>query len=199
MAPTDRLAPLYRLLGPKLRDVNGSTIIGEVPVAASLINKIIADALAGREAPVTAVQVEPKTQGRFLAHVTLRGPRFVPPVTVAIQIEKQPKFPESPILTLRWSLPKLGFLGNMAAPFVSQLKKLPAGVRLEGEQVFVDIAEMLRSHALGEVLNYLHRLEVGTNVGELIVRFELRVRTYEERPRRDASSVADASPAARTV
>jgi hypothetical protein len=199
MPPTDRFARLYTLLGPKLRDINGSTVVGEVPFADSLINKVIADALVGREAPVTAVHVEPRNQGRLLAHVSLRGPRFVPPVTVNIQIEDQPKFPESPILTLRWSLPKLGFLGNMAAPFLSQLKKLPAGVRLEGEQIFVDIAEMLRSHGWTDVLNYLHRLELDTSVGEVIVRFELRVRHHEERPRRDASTLADASPAAKTV
>jgi len=175
MPPTDPFARLHELLGPDLRDISGSTITGEIPIAHTLINRLIADALAGRQAPVTAVDLEPRDEGRLLAHLSLRGPRFIPPVTVAIHIEEQPHFPDSPILGLRWSLPKLGFLGNLAAPFLSQLKSLPPGVGLEGERVFVDVAEMLRSHGLGEAVRYLRRLEVATRVGQVIVNFTLTV------------------------
>jgi len=113
-------------------------------------------------------------KGRLLAHVTLRGPKFIPPVTVGINVEEQPRFPDAPVLVLRWSLPKLGFLGNMAAPFVSQLTSLPPGVRIEGERVLVDVAEMLRARGLGETVRYVRRLDVGTRVGQILVRFELR-------------------------
>jgi hypothetical protein len=95
-------------------------------------------------------------------------------VAVAISIEEQPQFPESPVLGLRWSLPKLGFLGNLAAPFLSQLTSLPPGVRLDGERVFVDVAEMLRARGLGEAVRYIRRLDLGTRVGQVVVKFELR-------------------------
>ena len=174
MPPTDPFSRLYQILGPNLRDISGSTIAGDVPIADSLINRFIADALAARQAPVTAVQLESRDEGRLLAHVTLRGPKFIPPVTVAIFIENQPQFPESPVLVLRWSLPKLGFLGNMAAPFLSQLKPLPPGVRIEGERVLVDVAEMLRARGLGETVRYVRRLDIGTRVGQVVVSFELK-------------------------
>jgi len=173
MPPTDPFARLYEILGPNLRDISGSTITGDVPIADSLINRFIADALAVRQAPVSAVQLESRDDGRLLAHVTLRGPKFIPPVTVAIYVEEQPRFPDTPVLVLRWSLPKLGFLGNMAAPFISNLKT-PPGVLIDGERVFVDTAAMLRERGLGEALRYLHRLEIGTRVGQVLVRFELR-------------------------
>jgi hypothetical protein len=173
MTQTDPFARLYELFGPNLRDIGGSSVTGEVPIADSLINRLIADALAGRQAPVTAVQLEPRDEGRLIAHVTLRGPRFIPPVAVAIQIEEQPTFPESPVLVLRWSLPKLGFLGNLAAPFLSQLKTLPPGVRLDGERILVDVAELLRSRGLGEAQRYLRRLDVGTRPGQIVITFAL--------------------------
>jgi hypothetical protein len=174
MPPTDPFARLYQILGPNFRDISGSTVTGDVPIADSLINRFIADALAVRQAPVTAVLLESLEDGRLLAHVTLRGPKFIPQVSVAISIEEQPRFPESPVLVLRWSLAKLGFLGNMAAPFLSNLKNLPPGVRIEGERALVDVAEMLRVRGLGEALRYVRRLEIGTRVGQVIVRFELR-------------------------
>jgi hypothetical protein len=62
----------------------------------------------------------------------------------------------------------------MAAPFVSQLTSLPPGVRIEGERVLVDVAEMLRARGLGETVRYVRRLDVGTRVGQILVRFELR-------------------------
>jgi len=173
MPSTDPFARLYEILGPNFRDVSGSTVTGEVPVADSLINRFIADALAARQAPVTAVKLESLDDRRLIAHVTLRGPSFLPPVAVAISIEEQPQFPASPVLGLRWSLPKLGFLGNMAAPFLSNLKT-PPGVRIEGERAFVDVAEMLRAQGFGEAVRYVHRMEIGTRVGQIVVRFELR-------------------------
>jgi hypothetical protein len=173
MPPTDPFARLYQILGPNLRDISGSTVTGEVPIADSLINRFIADALAVRQAPVTAVQLESRDEGRLLAHVTLRGPKFIPPVTVAIYVEEQAQFPDTPVVVLRWSLPKLGFLGNMAAPFISQLKSLPPGVRIEGERVLVDVAEMLRARGLGETVRYIRRLDIGARIGQVVVRFEL--------------------------
>jgi hypothetical protein len=62
----------------------------------------------------------------------------------------------------------------MAAPFLSNLKNLPPGVRIEGERALVDVAEMLRVRRLGEALRYVRRLEIGTRIGQVIVRFELR-------------------------
>jgi hypothetical protein len=174
MPPTDPFARLYQILGPNLRDISGSTVTGEVPIADSLINRFIADALAARQAPVTAVQLESRDEGRLLAHVTLRGPKFIPPVTVAIHVEEQAQFPDAPVVVLRWSLPKLGLLGNMAAPFISQLTSLPPGIRIDGERVLVDVAEMLRARGLGETVRYIRRLDIGTRSGQVVVRFELR-------------------------
>jgi hypothetical protein len=174
MPPTGLFARAYELLGPNLRDITGSTVAGEIPIAGSLVNRFIAEALANRQTPVAGVELEPREEGRLLAHVSLHGPRFIPAVVVAIQIEQQPQLPDSPVLVLRWSLPKLGFLGNLATPFLSQLKTLPPGVRLEGERLLVDVAELLRSRGLGEALRYLHRLEIGSRTGQILVRFELK-------------------------
>lgn len=170
-SPLDRVRGL---LGVGVDEIPGARVAGEIPIPDAVINRVVAQALARSDAPVTRVHIETGDADRLLAYVTIRGPKLIPELKVLIEIERQPELPQSPVLVLRWSLPGMGPLAMFAAPFVSNLKNLPPGIRLDGERAVVDLGEMLRSRGMGDLLSLLARLNVNTQAGRVMVRFELR-------------------------
>ena len=118
------------------RDLSDSQISARVPIARGLLNRLVAGALKGKQTPVRAVEVQPLADDRFDLTVTLSMP-FVPALKVTVAVVQQPRFPESPVMVLRWSL--FGGLAAIASRFTDSLQgKLPAGVRLDGDDVDVE-------------------------------------------------------------
>jgi hypothetical protein len=169
--PFDRVRDL---LGVDLNEIPGATVSGEIPLTDDVINRFIAQALARRQAPVTAVRIETGDGDRFLAHVSVRGPKIVPQLKMVVHIERQPQLPESPVLWLRWTMPGMGPLAMFASPFLANLKGLPPGIRIDGERIAVDLAELLRARGLEQWLTLVRRLQLATRAGQAIVRFEVR-------------------------
>jgi hypothetical protein len=158
------------------QDLAGTRVSARVPVSDALLNQIIAAALRGTSSPVRSVHVRPLAGERFETLVTTSMP-FVPPLTVHVAVDQQPRFPASPFLVLRWSF--LGGLGAIASRFVGALeKKLPPGIRLDGDRIVIDIAAIARrSGPVGAVdwVRYLTRLEIHTVDDRAIVDIEARV------------------------
>jgi hypothetical protein len=142
------------------RDLAGTHASVRIPVSRSLVNRVVADALAGNPAPIRLVDVQPRSGDRFDVTITLTWP-FVPPLTVAVAVERQPTFPELPILVLRWSL--LGAVGAIASRFVASLSRLPPGVRLDGDRLVIDIPSVARGRPAAEmILPFVTALELHT-------------------------------------
>ena len=81
---------------------------------------------------------------------------------------------EAPVLVLRWSMGALGRLARLASPAVALFNLLPPGIRVDGDLIGIDVAEVLRSRGFGELVPYLARLRVSTESGRVIVGFEVR-------------------------
>ena len=157
------------------RDLSDSQISARVPIARGLLNRLVADALKGRQTPVRAVDVEPLPDDQFDLTVTLAMP-FVPALKVTVAVVQQPRFPESPVMVLRWSL--FGGLAAIASKFTHSLQeKLPAGVRLDGDRIELDIPVMC-AHA-GEdflpLLLLLKRVELHTVAGRAVIDVDIAV------------------------
>jgi hypothetical protein len=153
-------------------DVAGTQASAHIPVSRALLNQLVAQSVPATGV-VRRVDVQPQPGDRFNAIVTTTWP-LVPPVTIAIAIEQQPEFPASPMLVLRWSL--AAGLGAIASQFVGAFNdKLPPGVRLEGEHVFVDIRAAAAGTPLAEALPFLSAFRLHTAADCAIVEVELRV------------------------
>jgi hypothetical protein len=163
-----------RVLGIELSDVSGSVFAGEIPLPDRLVNRLIAQRLAGAALPVEAVRVEAHHGGRLTIVVSMRGSLF-PPMTIAAQIEEQPRFPDAPFLGLRWTMAGMRALSLVAAPVLNYFKRLPQGFHAEGDRITVDLGDLLRSRGLGELIDYITRVQVGTRDGAIVVEFALRV------------------------
>ena len=170
---------LADLQSSAFQDLAGSRLSARVPVARSLLNRLVAHALQGTTAPVRQVDIQPREGDRFDAIVTLSWP-FVPPLKVAFAVDGQPQFPATPVLVLRWSA--LGGLGAIASRLIAALNKLPAGVRLVGDRLELDIALIAAQSPAAPLLRYVRALELHTVADRVVIAVDLEVSGDRELP-----------------
>jgi hypothetical protein len=165
---------LRETLGIELGEIAGTTISGEIPIAASALNRLIAERLAASETPVVSATLEPHDGNRLTAYVKLRA-RFVPPLKIDAIVERQPELPDRPVIGLRWSIPSLGPLAAFAAPALTLFQNsLPRGIRAQGDWLEVDLRELLRARGLDELMRVLVGLELTTREGRVVIQFHVR-------------------------
>lgn len=168
MTPLDELLQRF---GVSRADLSGAALAGEIPATNAVVNRFIAAQLAERDLPVASVQVEAAEGDAFTAHVVPKV-RFIPPVRIAVRIERQPEFPADPVLWLRWQIPGFGALAAFAAPVLSLFQRLPPGIRAEGDRIAIDVRELLVSRGLGELVDLIRALRVRTRPGAFVVGFD---------------------------
>ena len=159
--------------GFDLRELAGTAVSGEIPVPESLVNRLIAERLASN-AQIASLHVEPQPDDSALIRVVPRT-RLVPPLTVSARIERQAEFPNDPRLLIRWSLPAAGPLALLAGPVLSYFKRMPPGVRLDGDRVVIDLREVLGSRGLEDVVGLIRSLAVHTQPGGFLLKLDIGV------------------------
>jgi hypothetical protein len=167
---------LTHLTASGFRDIAGARLSARLPISNALLNRVIADALRGTSSPVRSVDVRPRTGQRFEVVVTT-SLALLPPLTVQVAVDRQPRFPESPFLFLRWSFH--GRVGAIASRFVGALEsKLPPGIALDGDRVGIDTATMVRQAGLCDAfdwLPYVTGLELHTLDDQTVIEINLVV------------------------
>jgi hypothetical protein len=141
-----------------------------IKVSEPLLNTIITDLLQ-KSTAIRELQVKPRAGNKLGVRLALAKPSFLPPISLDVTIDKQPSLPDDPVLGV--TLSGLGGLAKFAGGF---LKSLPPGVRMDGNQVFIDIRAALAANGLTSILDYLKDVAVGTEEGRLIVVFNVGVR-----------------------
>jgi hypothetical protein len=151
----------------------GAHVAAFVPVSAAFLNRFVAESLPPG-APVCDIQVEPDSGNvvRISGRIT-RAP-FIPRLTITLFIERQPQFPDSPVLVLRLASPALTMLAKAASHF---LHVLPPGLRLDHDLLLVDIAELLRQRGAAEWLQYVDSVEISTAPGAVLLSIRAAVRS----------------------
>lgn len=161
---------IHTLRAARFRELSGARISATIPVAATLLNQVIAASLPAH-APVRQVTVHPDAADRLSVRVVARA-ALIPPITLKLAIESQPRIPGPAVLVLRMAT--LGGLFGLASGAVTGM--LPPGVTFNGERILVDLAALARQHGQGEAFEYLERLEVHTEPDRLIVHLDAAVR-----------------------
>jgi len=154
-------------------DVAGSEGQASIRVTDRLLNQVIATELqrshAVREAHVRALSGD-----RFAVTLVLAKPSFLPPINIDVLIERQPSLPDSPVLVLK--LAGIGGLTRFVGPAAAFLNVLPAGIRMTGDLVHVDLAALLQQHGFAFVLPHVEDVRLTTEDGAVRVGFRARLR-----------------------
>jgi hypothetical protein len=166
------LDSLRNVFGDRLEALAGCVVAGEIPITADILNRLLAAQLASSDTPIASAEVVVLDHDAFTVHLRPRGP--LPMLKVDVVIDGQPELPARPMLGMRWTLRGLGPLAMVAAPVISYLRALPAGIRLDGDRVWVNVEEMLRQRGFGEIVPLLTGLRVTTRDRRFVLAFELR-------------------------
>ena len=172
MADPRLLRLVDELRTTRFAELAGAQVSATIPVSARLLNELMV-ALIPPGAPVRSVKVQLQAGNRLALRVKLARLEFLPPVTVTLEVEQQPKLPDSPLVLRVLSLPGLASLAGAAASLTTVL---PPGVRLQDQRLFVDPVLLLRHHGYGEILPYLHDISVTTDADRLVLTVDARVR-----------------------
>jgi hypothetical protein len=143
----------------------GAHVAAFVPVSAAVVDEFIARTLP-ESAPVSDIQIEPQAENTIRVRLRIARAPLIPPLTVTLLIERQPQFPDSPILVLRLASSGLTVLARAANRF---FEALPPGVRMENDELLVDFAELLRQRGAADWLRYIQALEITTAPGAVLV------------------------------
>jgi hypothetical protein len=147
-----------------------------LPVPDRLVTEAIAHRLSP-PVPVRELDLRAEPGNQFVVRLK---PALLPPLALRFQIDRQPELPHSPVLVLR--LARQG-LAALAGPLVRVLPALPAGIRMDGDRILVDLATLLRRHGAADVLDYLSELEIATDAGRFVVSVRAAVRRRDSRAR----------------
>ena len=164
---------LEYLTSSAFRDIAGSRVSARIPVSRSLLNRVVADALQGITTPVRGVDIRPRAGDEFEVLIALSWP-FVPPLKVTFVVERQPEFPASPALVVRWSF--LGAMGAIASRLIASVDRLPPGVRLDGNRLVLDIPA-LAGPERAALLPAVRSLEIHTLDDRVVFDVELEIQS----------------------
>ena len=153
-------------------ELKGLRASARVPLAEPLLNELIRGNLPANGA-VRELRVRPQAGNRFDVLLKLARPAFLPPLSITGVIEQQPDFPAAPFVVIRLStLPGIMSLAGGAAAFFNVL---PPGLRLEGDRLLVNIAELARTHGRTDVLGLIRRLNVETEEGAVVLDLDVAI------------------------
>jgi hypothetical protein len=170
----DVIDQIRKASGIDPRELPGTRLDGEVPVPAAVLNRVIAERLPPN-GPIAALVVEPHDDDRFTVHVRLRS-GLVPALKAQVRIVAQPELPSSAVLVLRWSLAgALDFVARFALPALKNFATLPPGVRVDGDLVGIDVAEILRAKGMEWVLSFVKDVQLHTRPGVAVLQLRAGV------------------------
>lgn len=152
----------------------GSETRTTIRISTELLNQAIAGSIPA-DAAVRDVTVAPHAANQIGVRLSLAKPAFLPAANLTLVIERQPQLPADPVLVLH--ITGGGGLLRFAGPAIAASGKLPPGVRLDGDRVFVDVRTMLQPFGQGALLDCAEQLQVTSEEGALVLLVHARVGT----------------------
>ena len=161
---------LDRLRASGFAEVKGARASLSIPVSEAILNELITAALPA-SGSLRDLHVRPRAGNRLAVRARASRLDFLPPMTISLQIEGQPRLPDTPLVVRILSMPGLlSVAGSMLSP-----SSLPPGIRLERERVLVDVRQLLEAKGFAEIVPLIERLQVSSEEGRLLIDVDIQV------------------------
>jgi hypothetical protein len=171
MANPRLLRLLEQVRASRFTDLQGTRISASFSIGEPLLNAAVA-AAAPPSLPVRDVEVHPVAGGRIRVRAKLTRADFLPPISLTLEIERQPQAPNGPLVLRIASLPGLVSLASATLPVASML---PPGITLEDQRLIVDVWHLLDKNGYGDLIPYLDSVRVTTEEGRLLLELNVRI------------------------
>lgn len=145
----------------------GSAIDAAIRVSEALLNELLGGFFPAGGA-LRGVTIHPHAGNRLGVRVTLAKPAFLPPMTLGLAIERQPRLPADPVLVLE--LTGAAGMLRLVAPAITGMGLLPHGVRFEDGRFFVDVRLLLLERGQADLLDHLSELQITSEEGAVVVK-----------------------------
>ena len=160
---------IQRLIRDHFSELAGLAIEATLPVSERLVTEIVGMAIRGNKT-ISYCRVAISRQNRI--SVNLKTPRWPWPLELTLRLERSVDVTRSPVLLAQ--LENKVLLGRLGSFF----KALPVGVKLRGDQVFVDLRAFVREPEQRIFLEMVRVVEIKTEEGKAI----LDIRAGVDRP-----------------
>jgi hypothetical protein len=161
--PWRRLFEIFR--DNHFAEFEGAEGAATIPVPVRLLTELVRTKLPPAiQAEGFGIYVEPDDVIRV--ELRLTKPSFLPLLKIRLKVERQPEFPSSPVLGLR--LLSQG-IAALAGPASRLFQLMPPGIRLDGDQLTINLADQLEHYGAGDALQYLSDLRLSTAPGRLVL------------------------------
>jgi len=169
------MAPWWRTLlleqqRAGFRDVAGASASVVLPISDQLLTQLASERVPSKW--VSDLEIHAVAGDQFVVRGRLPQLLFLPPVRVRVLIDRQPQFPESPVLVLRLIPEGFAALGTAFLPL---LARLPPGISLEGQLMTIDVPVLLRASDASRALDFLTSLRVRTEDGRTLIEIDARL------------------------
>ncbi|HUF00466.1 MAG TPA: hypothetical protein VMN99_14505 [Anaerolineales bacterium] len=155
-----------RIIDNDLSDLKGLIVDASVPVPQYLVNEIIEAALRGNT-NIDSCEASIHEQNRV--SVDLKTPRWPWPLNLKLRLYRSVDFTNSP--KVRATLENNVLLGKLGSFF----KALPDGIRINGDQIVVDLGHFLRTPEQRRILDLVRSVEIRTEEGRFIFDVTARI------------------------
>lgn len=166
-------AILAAQLASRFTGLTGSDARATLRISDQLLNEGLVAALPP-DGVLRALTINAQNGNILGVAVTLRRPAFLPTLHARLAIERQPSFPDDPVLGLRITGGSAGLL-KFAGGMLGTSIRLPPGVRLQDEVVLVDLRAAFAARGLSQLLDYATEVRVTAEDGATIVQVSARV------------------------
>ena len=156
-----------RIIDNHFSDLAGTTVDAAIPVPQSLLNEIIAAALQGNKM-IDACQVAIHAQNQL--SVTLKTSLLPWSLHLKLKLDQSIDFASFSSPKLRAWLENNRLLGSLG----SFLNVLPAGIKLYGNQVVVDLGSFLTQEQK-QLLDLVKSVEIRTQEDTAIIHVKIKV------------------------
>ena len=155
-----------KIIDNNFADLKGLAVDASIPVPQLLINEIVETALQD-DKNIEYCQVSIGEQNRV--SVKLKTTLWPWPLDLKMRLFKSVDLARSP--RIRASLENNLLLGKLGSFF----KALPAGVKLYGNQVVLDIESFLSTPEQKKILDLIKSAEINTEEGKVILDVKIRI------------------------
>lgn len=152
----------------------GTDVVVRLPLPEELLNELLAEAVVQKSEAVQQARLSIQDNNWINLNLTVKKWLLTKNIKLELEVERTVNFAESPKIKI-WLSPSQGVLGGLLDLLTNLLGLLPAGIRITGRLIEIDVRVLLELKGFGEFIRYIKVGEIETQSGVINLTVHLAV------------------------